>query len=847
MKQFNMLIIASVLAISFATRVSGDLRENLAQAIATNNDTVNVSGVLPEDILDLVKTMVPERMLETIDKLVLKNAVLKDGIAGVSSVGFTLSGTLDFFGYGSTGFNLYSRGDTDIALEFVVGAGFKFSSLSPELQPLDAVKLSGVRLIVSSFDYTDPISKLPVKGAGLRYTNAGAPPTITGLGLNALAGIALDTGSLRNVKKLMETLGTRFMSGQTAALLNGAIFIPPTIVGSYIKLGLPLRIGVNFADLYAKKQFLWEPRVIKSIDLKDIILSVSPFKLADEFITIKSGIILGLVTQTEPLDISAEAVLGPNRLDIAGELSGMYEQAFGIPWLDLGDLTAGVECDFAAAAVTVATGLPFTGFNVGGSFSLGTGGNKSTMDMSAKVSLNATELPEFILWGRADQLPFTALLEFFAKAALSYKQQANISNALPDIRLFDVEAGIALSSYWFGRVEEVSVVEEVSMGVGKKDIGAQFSFEKKKILQEAKAGVKKVEPDLTQGLLVKGAMDIGGFTGAVRVIIQIPNMPNVSGVSVRQLVNAIVPTADFIARFKFIAQGYLDPINTTFFKFTSATDVKVGPSIDVFATLTDAPHLRGSAMLDIPFLSFNRAVEFSADKNGLYGMVSRGAFFNTEVKTITFRLPFGDFDKFLLSYEMNTDTFQQIKAAVKGQIKSWQNSITGSFEQKRKELAAEIKQKEMAIARKGSEKRKLEQECEQNVKSGKFWRGSFWTGVRDCFKTVGKDIEIQYDTLNKELHALKSELSKIAEKIPKKMLDVAGNVVDIATAVEITRIFGAITGADLKAAKAPHVMIELTVNAFGTKDIRTMDVQFDFKNPAASVKAIVGEIIDFFK
>lgn len=101
------------------------------------------------------------------------------------------------------------------------------------------------------------------------------------------------------------------------------------------------------------------------------------------------------------------------------------------------------------------------------------------------------------------------------------------------------------------------------------------------------------------------------------------------------------------------------------------------------------------------------------------------------------------------------------------------------------------------------------------------------------------------DTLrNIEREIKKAKLA--LEQFSQTLLNAITTLVDALTTVELKSASGQISGVELAQGKLPKVSMELYIKPLN-KTITLEDLQFDFKNPANSIKSIGEQIVNIFK
>lgn len=452
--------------------------------IAQGNGKINLSPSIKKDLPPAI-IAIPLPGGIPWEALTVLNATVTQGAGPVSSYGQTISGTAEILEDDITIPVVFYNSPTEgWSLEFILDDTFKFSSLHSSLNALDTIKFAGnIRFIISTAKYTDPQTQLEVRPINLLDPNSG---------VNIFASAALDSPFLKNLTQTLTEIGKSFSSDATLTLLHCHIFIPGYLSKTTLELSFPLQMGVNFTSLYRAGKIPWQMPIFDYFLFKDVIYKLS---LADLFngaisslataagqeifdvrqassattpapnlsgaLTNTARFVIGLTTQKEPLKLTAEVSISAKEFRALGTMKGMYKQVLGIPWLDLGEFRIGTTSNFKLIALmTSLTGTPISGLDLGGEFSLGSGKNKSTANVSGKINLSAEKIPDFALDGSITQLPFTALWEFLTSAIFSYNQDTEVKTRvnqqetaikrLPNITLHNLALRIAFASPAFG-------------------------------------------------------------------------------------------------------------------------------------------------------------------------------------------------------------------------------------------------------------------------------------------------------------------------------------------------------------------------------------------------------------
>jgi len=501
--------------------------------------------------------------------------------------------------------------------------------------------------------------------------------------------------------------------------------------------------------------------------------------------SIKTGIELGLVAQAEPLNFNAIGkYTPPNTLLLAGEMLGMWDPAFGQKWLALGNTALEVGIDSTVTAAFAAIGIPMPINSLGLQGTFGFGEGVNRATTNVAGKI-AVKAPN-----AGEPLPIPDFI-----------LQGSISKV-------DFTSFVQLLGKMVDKPAAVSNMPPIQLS----DL----------LLRVAPTGGSIGSTYYEQGVAVSAAMQLGSFGGFIDFAVS-NESKSIHGA------------------------GSISSINTPFFKFTGEAEGK-DPRFNIDLSLFPLRHeLFASGTVGIPLIGFSKGLVFSFDSSGLYAKTDSASFFNTQAKTIEIRIPFTSLDDLLLSYEMQSSTLQSIKQAVQSKLAGWRNSITKAMQDKQRELDLKIREKDKEIARLNQQKKQAQDECERKVKSGKFWKSDFWSGVKECATAAVKSIDSTINQMQADIKQVRIKMSEAFEGVPDKMFKGVSAVVDVATAFEINRISGRLTGRDLKEAKAPSVTIELTIDIFGKKEVRKLEnMQFDFSNPLNSGQKIADAIIKFF-
>ncbi len=369
--------------------------------------------------LPLPFAALPTSVRSVLENIILKNPKIKLSIPGFPK-GFAISGDTILYGTdvsislvlvkktGGTG-KLPNLG---ISAKIDLPKGWKFSDSFPKLTSLNKLKLPRSTFFVSTFDYTDPFSKAAIKK-----------------GLFFLSGVEF-TGpaqKLNLLKKIVtfEDIGVFFYAS-----------IPQKITDAIFAIKIPARIGLDFEDMHKKGKLKKPPKFVRKITTGGLIVAVTPAPLK---LKVKTSIILWLTTQEKPLEFSGEVELDVEEATVAGRMEEeMFDPAFGLSWLALGDFGLKVFLNYE---VLTATGLP-SGIAFHGKMGIGKAVPKPTASVIALAKVTPERIGEFLFDGHIEKIRLTEFVHFLSKAV---KKEIPIAK-LPPIELIDLDLKLALTN-----------------------------------------------------------------------------------------------------------------------------------------------------------------------------------------------------------------------------------------------------------------------------------------------------------------------------------------------------------------------------------------------------------------
>lgn len=662
-----------------------------------------------------------------------------------------------------------TTGSVGIAVIVMPPASWKFSQDYPALAKLDEMKILSPRLIYSNFSFKDPEYGL------------------INPGLSFVSMVNL-TGELKKYQDFAVTLGNNpyaesLVVERVGVLLTG--LIASDINKSQFKIDIPLRIGVDLDDLYKKGKITPQP-LFSKVMMGDISfkIQVKDLKMASS-----ASMILYPRGQKDPLILRAIVnFLPPSKWVFAGEVEGMWDPAFGAPWLALGNtgIQINVDPSAIAALATVGIPVPFSGMGARGAFSLGVpGDNRVTAAFAGGVDF-ATPKPSkpldmsFLISGKLNQAQISDAIILLSRMV----GRPVDANAIPKIKLTDLECTVAPVGF---------------------DIGS-VSYE--------------------EGLTVKAGMQIGSFFGRLNFVVS----------NTQKMLRGL---------------GQMTPIVTPVLAITgmSADEnpsfyLEINPGKNIYEASVNGK-------VSIPPLGISEGMKGSIGDNGLYIKRESVAFFNTQAKTVELRIPTTDPKQFLLRYDLASSTVALVRDAVRAQLEAWLKRVSSDYDSKVSALNKRINEKQWEIDRLNRESGDLKKRCEEKIKPKNLsdvFTKEYWKEVGGCVDAALKGIEASTKQLANDVRNLQAdlELEKLQYSMDAKKF--GDNVTDALTSFEINRIFGEVLGTDLAQGKMPRVTIEISIRKNGRMEKRTLEnLQFDFNNIQSSANTISVAIEEFFK
>ncbi len=243
----------------------------------------------------------------------------------------------------------------------------------------DALKnfqMPGIRIVVTQNFADDKIAGSDV----FKYQTSTNQTVEIKPGLNIVATVPL-TGAFEYLQNFINSVTGQPITA-TGGTMNLAVQTPlenMSLSKVAISAALAVRFGIDFTKL--KDPSLSTKLNLRAFNFGDFLLKVTP---ANGQLALGAKATLEMLNPKQPaLNFSADGELGKEGWKFQAMMDGMWDPAFGIDWLGIGNLrfTIGQSTNPVALQVAAVAGVPFTQLGFAGTLALGT-------NDEFKISLN---------------------------------------------------------------------------------------------------------------------------------------------------------------------------------------------------------------------------------------------------------------------------------------------------------------------------------------------------------------------------------------------------------------------------------------------------------------------------
>ncbi len=760
-------------------------KENVKRAIIDGGGVIDFVAILSKEDRDFLLSIVPQTIINELRELSIKASILTEEVPQFDRIIARLGkerGTL--IGRPLTGYTVSGLvdffGSQDIPVIF-----YSVNNAGTILEFFISKQFG--------FEAIDPrLKRLNSLGlADIRfivstfdYDDPSTGLSILAKGLNIVTYVNLKNNTLSNVSIFAKSFGSLYPDR-----LNGTIFISPTIIESTAKFSFPMHVAVDFEQQYLAGKRKYAPTTVQSVQLKSPILSISPFTLE---LGIEGALELVLINQISPLVFTLSGTVSPSSATAAGKMHGLYSSAFGLKWLALGNMHLELAWQYEAMAAAVAMGIPFTGLSIGGEFAFGDGADKTTINLRTSIGVGLKSVESPIL-GAADDILAAAgtmlaspdlMMQFGLYGSVDVLTLGGIVSLFKSIVFWQNNSTETIESYKAPTIR----FTDVKLGIALTDLTAQFK----------------------QGVWLEGQMNMLGVGGIIAINI------------------ALIPPT-------LTAMGMLDPIITPFFSL-SGFEKNDPILVSMGASVTTKPHMYLDGLFTIPFLGLHQGIRLALDLSG-FSCKTTFAFAGFQAMT-TLQIPMTNFDNLLMEFVVDnllSNEISKFNNMVHAQLDSWAAAIKSSFDNTTGKIIKRIEDLEEKIKTKRDVANYYKKECDQ-----KGWI----RGFEACVTKITKGLDSDINELVKQANKLTNKVVDEAKKVPTMFFKTAGILVDLPTVIQIKKITGRLTGAQIKAAQMPSAHIEIVVTFGGKQKLHKLSIDgFDLKNPIQSTKQISMAII----
>lgn len=333
-----------------------------------------------------------------------------------------------------------------LALLLMLPPTWNISDEFPTLKALDQIGLFSPILAVSNFMFLDYQS-----GAFIRP------------GLNIIGNVDL-TGPFEPINRLVQMIHPAFFAQGNRAIfqfvyfptflaaLGSTVGTPGPTSRSYAMVEVPLGVGIDFGLLKVPKWWPFTKIQLSNfqifLDMYGLASSMGPLRLPT--MTVSSGIYVWLKTQLNPLEFRLGGSWSPpSNIELFGSMEGFYEQAFGIPWLTIGNL--GLEIDYDIGLVGVIPPPIPTGIGIRGDLILGEPYDPETkvIQVAGKTQIRTSNIPDFVLMGSINEITLTPFVKLLSKAVGKVIPIPKVPLVFRNLRISIVPIGTTLAGKYY--------------------------------------------------------------------------------------------------------------------------------------------------------------------------------------------------------------------------------------------------------------------------------------------------------------------------------------------------------------------------------------------------------------
>ncbi len=389
--------------------------ESLKASIAANNGTAKLSASIG-DALQSYSGYMPDSLYNALMNTAATNLkvieypqMTSQEQAGYSSGAAMLRGVLNVNG-SLMNFRILFFEDTGVASPVMATSlvldmpnSWQLSTWFQDLKPMDKIKFEKSKFAIATAQYRD--IELDIY---LEYLN--------------FTFIALINLSNQQMQE--------FQSLRTFIEKTNKKTVPYLLIQTSIPFRKPKEAKFDIVVPFTFEKTYKPGSSVTKIAADALIVSIQPIQLT---LGLSMGMFLYLSSQPQPLRFTLAGTLSKTDVELEGYMEGVYDPAFGLDWLALGEF--GLELDFNFALM--AAGIPVSGIGFRGMMGLGEGTQRVNIEAAAKVEVNSDSVPGIGLQAKVNQIDIGALFSLLKKDSKKAGKNVDISN-MPTIKFYDL-------------------------------------------------------------------------------------------------------------------------------------------------------------------------------------------------------------------------------------------------------------------------------------------------------------------------------------------------------------------------------------------------------------------------
>ncbi len=368
----------------------GKIVANIREAAARNNGVITLKDYIG-NLISPYEKFIPQDIYSALMNNNLSKVELSDQLAPEEEASYgtdavIVRGRLEFERTSLVLRILFFNDTTSINTKMAVSVALELPGV---------VRLSDFIKGFTSFD------RIKFKNSTLAFSSAGYKDETLGVTLgekqftfiSRISFAEQEVDDFNNLQTLMKKTGNSLIQ---------YVDIKTVIASDPLKTKISFAVPFNLQKTYAPGSS------ITKIAADTLNIDIEPGKVAFD---ISMGMAMYLATQKLPLMFRMGGKLSKTELKVYGLMDGMYDPAFGVDWLALGNF--GVELDFNFALMS--TGIPISGIGFRGDMGFGESNDRMLIGLAAKVDISSNSIPDIGLEANINEIDLGLLLSVLKK------------------------------------------------------------------------------------------------------------------------------------------------------------------------------------------------------------------------------------------------------------------------------------------------------------------------------------------------------------------------------------------------------------------------------------------------